>query len=93
MTPEYDHVVQTVNDYLSDQEGLAAGAVQRLGAGWGGTVGGLLHRDMARGERVTRFENVVEEQLGLDLDLSSSVVTPGEGASLLRAPSVTQIPW
>ena len=49
MTPEYDLAVRRVNEYLIETGGLEAGAVQRLGAGWGGNMGGLINRDYIYG--------------------------------------------
>ena len=40
--------VRRVNEYLIETGGLEAGAVQRLGAGWGGNMGGLIRREYIR---------------------------------------------
>ena len=87
MTPEYDRVAGAVNRCLVDLGGEEAGAVQRLGAGWGGRAGGLVRRDCVEGERAGQLAAAVRERTGIELELRSSVVVPGEGASLLRPPS------
>ena len=87
MTPEYDRVVGAVNRCLVEAGGEEAGAVQRLGAGWGGRAGGLVRRDCVEGEPARQLAAAVRERTGIELDLQTSVVTPGEGASLLQPPS------
>lgn len=87
MTPEYDRLVGTVNRCLVEAGGEEAGAVQRLGAGWGGRAGGLVRRDCVEGEPAKQLAAAVRERTGIELELRSSVVAPGEGASLLRPPS------
>ena len=87
MTPEYDRVVEVANECLSDIAGPAGGAVQRLGAGWGGAVGGLVRRDLTTGDKGDEFAAHIHRELGLELDLHSRIATPGEGASLLAAPA------
>ena len=87
MTDAYDRVVTTLNEFLLSY-GADAGAIQRLGAGWGGNVGGLISRRFLQGEERAALERLVSEDLGLPpLDLERSVATPGEGASLLPGPS------
>ena len=86
MTPEYDRVVEAVNRCLTEVGGEEAGAVQRLGAGWGGRAGGLVRRDCVEGEPARQLAAAVRERTGIELDLQTSVVTPGEGASLLPPP-------
>ncbi|MCY3762464.1 MAG: hypothetical protein OXH50_14525, partial [Gemmatimonadetes bacterium] len=86
MTPEYDRVVGAVNRCLVEAGGEEAGAVQRLGAGWGGRAGGLVRRDCAEGEPA-QLAAAVRQRTGIEMDLQSSVVVPGEGASLLQPPS------
>ena len=86
MTDAYDRVVTTLNEFLLSY-GADAGAIQRLGAGWGGNVGGLISRRFLQGEERAALERLVSEDLGLPpLDLERSVATPGEGASLLPGP-------
>ncbi len=87
MTDAYDRVVTTLNRFLLSH-GADAGAVQRLGAGWGGNVGGLISRRFLQGEPRAALERVVQEDLGLPaLDLEHSIATPGEGACILAPPS------
>ena len=87
MTDDYDRVVTTLNRFLLTH-GADAGAIQRLGAGWGGNVGGLISRRFLQGEERAALERVVSEELGLPpLDLERSVATPGEGAALLPGPA------
>ncbi len=86
MTPEYDQVVRTINGFLVEEGGLASGALQRLGAGWGGNVGGLVRREFVVGEKRPAFSRLLDGTLGLQADLDGCIVTPGEGACLLRAP-------
>lgn len=80
MTEAYDAVVRRINAFLDEQD-KAAGAVQRLGAGWGGNVGGLVQRHWIVGAGRAEFEAL----LG-DMGLGYNVAQPGEGASLLQAP-------
>ena len=87
MTPEYDRVVGAVNRCLAEAGGEEAGAVQRLGAGWGGRAGGLVRRDCVEGEPARQLAAAVRERTGIEMQLQSSVVDPGEGASLLQPPS------
>ena len=61
MTPEYDRVVGTVNRCLVEAGGEEAGAVQRLGAGWGGRAGGLVRRDCVEGEPAKQLAAAVRE--------------------------------
>jgi galactokinase len=87
MTDAYDRVVLTLNQFLLSH-GEDAGAVQRLGAGWGGNVGGLISRRFLQGEARAQLERVVCDDLGLpELDLERSIATPGAGACLLAPPS------
>ncbi|MXX37743.1 MAG: hypothetical protein F4Z85_06630 [Gemmatimonadetes bacterium] len=83
MTPAYDRTVRVVNRFLS-AEGPTAGAVQRLGAGWGGNIGGLVHRAFVDGERRAAFAEMLRTELGHEPELA--VAVPGEGAGLLAAP-------
>jgi galactokinase len=86
MTDAYDRVVTTLNRFLLSH-GADAGAVQRLGAGWGGNVGGLISRRFLQGPERAALENLVTQDLGLPaLELERSVATPGAGAGLLPAP-------
>lgn len=86
MTEAYDRVVTTLNAFLLSH-GADAGAVQRLGAGWGGNVGGLISRRFLRGDLRQALERVVLQDLGLPpLDLERSIATPGAGVRLLPAP-------
>ena len=86
MTEAYDRVVTTLNDFLAGC-GEDAGAVQRLGAGWGGNLGGLISRRFLAGPERSAMEEVIAA-LGLpEADLDGSVATPGEGACLLTPPS------
>lgn len=87
MTPEYDRVVTTLNRFLQGY-GDDAGAVQRLGAGWGGNLGGLISRRFLDGGERQALERLIVEELGLPaVDLDDSVATPGQGTSLLPAPA------
>ena len=86
MTPEYDRVAVTINEYLIEKGGIEAGAVQRIGAGWGGSVGGLLRKDFTEGQSAEQFSDHIRNRLELDVDFQSCIVTPGEGASLLDLP-------
>ena len=83
MTPAYNRIVRVVNQFLT-AEGPTAGAVQRLGAGWGGNIGGLVHRAFVDGERCGAFADVLRAELGHEPALA--VAVPGEGAGLLSAP-------
>ena len=83
MTPAYDQTVRVVNQFLS-AEGPTAGAVQRLGAGWGGNIGGLVHRAFVDGERRAAFAEMLHTELGHEPELA--VAAPGEGAGLLTVP-------
>ncbi len=83
MTPAYDRSVRVVNRFLA-AEGPTAGAVQRLGAGWGGNIGGLVHRAFVDGERRDAFADMLRTELGEEPELA--VAVPGEGAGLLAAP-------
>ena len=86
MTPAYDRAATALNDFLMGH-GPEAGAVQRLGAGWGGIVGGLISRRFLEGPERAELEGVIAE-LGLpSADLDRSVATPGQGACLLTPPS------
>ena len=87
MTPGYDRVVGAVNRCLAEAGGEEAGAVQRLGAGWGGRAGGLVRRGCVEGEAARQLAAAVRERTGIELELRTSVVVPGEGASLLPPPS------
>ena len=85
MTDDYDRVVTALNDFLEGY-GQDAGAVQRLGAGWGGNLGGLISRRFLDGPERAALEGVIAD-LGLpEADLDRSVATPGEGACLLTPP-------
>lgn len=83
MTPAYDRSVRAVNRFLA-AEGPTAGAVQRLGAGWGGNIGGLVHRAFVDGDRRAAFTDMLHAELGYEPALAPAV--PGEGAGLLAAP-------
>ena len=83
MTPAYDRRVRAVNRFLA-AEGPTAGAVQRLGAGWGGNIGGLVHRAFLDGDRRAAFADMLRAELGYEPALAAAV--PGEGAGLLAAP-------
>ena len=84
MTPAYDRAARVVNEFLQLKGGPTAGAVQRLGAGWGGNVGGLVLADFVRGPWRAEFEALLERELGIRADLDSCVAVPGEGACLLE---------
>ena len=88
MTPAYDRVVCTINEHLLSAGGPLAGAVQRLGAGWGGNVGGLVTREYLAGPGRAALERKLAVDLGLEADLTAGVAVPGEGACLLPAPGV-----
>ncbi|MFA6112027.1 MAG: hypothetical protein WDA75_24985, partial [Candidatus Latescibacterota bacterium] len=66
MTPAYDRVVRVINQYLAAEGGPEAGAVQRLGAGWGGNVGGLVRREFLSGGARPGFARLLREDLGLE---------------------------
>ena len=83
MTPAYDRAVRQINEFLLAEGGAKAGTVQRLGAGWGGNVGGLLHRDFFSGERRSKFEALLQR---LEIRPDLEPVLPGEGAGLLDPP-------
>ena len=84
MTPEYDRLVQVVNDFLS-AAGAEAGAVQRLGAGWGGNIGGLVRREFVEGAQREAFAQLLRAELGGVPEMT--VAVPGEGAGLLTSPA------
>jgi galactokinase len=86
MTPEYDRVVRQINQFLLDEGGADAGALQRLGAGWGGNVGGLVKREFVLGDKRQAFSRLLNHELGIQDDLDACVATPGEGACLFGAP-------
>jgi hypothetical protein len=86
MTPAYDRVVRVINQYLRERGGPEAGAVQRLGAGWGGNVGGLVRREFLGGAERGGFERLLREALGIRAELGKCQALPGEGACLLGAP-------
>ena len=88
MTLEYDHIVSTANAFLLESGGRSAGAVQRLGAGWGGNVGGLIHRDFVLGGAQGKLEQALLEEHGLKVTLADCVVEPGVGACLIPAPVI-----
>ena len=85
MTEDYDRIVCRINEYLTDEGGPDAGAVQRLGAGWGGNLGGLIRADFLNGERGEALQRFLRDGLGLDEKPRQTV--PGEGACLLPAPN------
>jgi len=85
MTPAYDRVVRVINQYLGERGGPEAGAVQRLGAGWGGNVGGLVRREFLSGGEREGFARLLREELGIEVELEKCQALPGEGACLLRA--------
>lgn len=87
MTPAYDRVATTINDFLLDSGGRTAGAVQRLGAGWGGNVGGLVRKEYVSGPRRRDFEELLQRDLNIDCDLANCIASPGEGACLLTPPA------
>ncbi|MEE3257999.1 MAG: hypothetical protein VX293_02200, partial [Candidatus Latescibacterota bacterium] len=80
MTPAYDRLVRVVNDFLAER-GAAAGAVQRLGAGWGGNIGGLIRREFIDGTQREAFADILRAELGGEPEIA--VAVPGEGAGLL----------
>jgi len=86
MTPEYDRVVRTINEFLLREGGPVAGSVQRFGAGWGGNVGGLIRREFVLGEKSQTFGRLLREELGIEDDPGDCIAVPGEGACLLEAP-------
>ena len=86
MTPAYDRVCVGIDEFLLEQGGRQAGAIQRLGAGWGGQVGGLIRDDFLSGEGGERLQEFIERELGLQVDLREAVVSPGAGACLLEPP-------
>ena len=86
MTGAYDRVATTVNDFLIQFGGEATGAVQRLGAGWGGNIGGLVRRDFLKSRGATELEETLMADFGLETPLADSVVRPGAGACLIHAP-------
>lgn len=86
MTPPYDEFVCQLNEFFSGY-GDAAGAIQRIGAGWGGNVGGLISRRFLEGEDRRALEALLKDQLHVSVDLDACVATPGEGARLLPTPA------
>ena len=86
MTPEYDLAVRRVNEYLIETGGLEAGAVQRLGAGWGGNMGGLINRDYIYGTGREPFARFLADELGIEGPIERCVATPGRGAGLVDLP-------
>ena len=84
MTPEYDRLVRVVNDFFS-AAGAEAGAVQRLGAGWGGNIGGLVRREFVEGAQREAFEQMLRAELGGVPEMT--VAVPGQGAGLLTSPA------
>lgn len=84
MTEDYDKVVRSINDYLVETGGTFAGAVQRLGAGWGGNLGGLIHRDYVEGEQMSGFSEKLSHIIGKKVFLRDNVAYPGQGADLLK---------
>ena len=84
MTEAYDRVVGRINDYLQSSPLAEAGAVQRLGAGWGGNIGGLVRTEMLSGPMAVEFRRFLQDELGLE-DVPHPTV-PGEGACLVPAP-------
>ncbi len=87
MTPEYDRVVHTINDFLLADGGPTAGSVQRFGAGWGGNIGGLIRRDYVAGGRRAAFGRLLRDELGILVDPADCVATAGEGACLVTPPA------
>ncbi len=86
MTPAYDLAVRRVNEYLIETGGLEAGALQRLGAGWGGNMGGLIRRDYIYGAKRDDFAHFLKGELGIIADLTICVAAPGQGAGLVELP-------
>ena len=86
MTPEYDRAVRVINEFLIDAGGPTAGSVQRIGAGWGGNVGGLIKREFVSGKRSREFGKLLRGELGIEEDPAGCVAVPGEGVCLLEAP-------
>ena len=86
MTPAYDRVCVRINEFLQEHGGRQAGAIQRLGAGWGGQVGGLIHEDFVTGEGGASLQAFIEGDLGLQAQLREAAVAPGVGACLLEPP-------
>jgi len=85
MTPDYDQFVGKLNDFLRTY-GDDAGGIQRLGAGWGGNVGGLISRRFLQGDQRLALERLLRDDLNVTVDLDSCVATPGHGAGLLPSP-------
>ena len=86
MTEAYDRVVSVINDFLTQHGGEETGAVQRLGAGWGGNVGGLVRSDFLGSRGAMELEQTLSAEFGLEISLGDSVVRPGAGAGLIQAP-------
>lgn len=86
MTAAYDRVATAVNDFLIQFGGEATGAVQRLGAGWGGNIGGLVRRDFLKSRGAIKLEETLRADFGLETSLADSVFRPGAGACLIHAP-------
>ncbi|MBT3343640.1 MAG: hypothetical protein HN712_30060 [Gemmatimonadetes bacterium] len=86
MTPDYDRFVCRLNEFFSSY-GDSAGAIQRIGAGWGGNVGGLISRRFLEGEDRQALETLLKDELHVMVDLDTCVATPGEGARLLPTPT------
>jgi len=83
MTPPYDRLVRLANDFLVGC-GATVGSVQRLGAGWGGNIGGLIHRDFIDSERGREFVDRLSSVIGHEPEMA--MIAAGEGAVLLLAP-------
>ncbi len=83
MTPAYDRLVRVVNNFL-DTAGSEAGSVQRLGAGWGGNIGGLVRRAFVEGDQREGFQQMLRAEFGGEPEWT--VAVPGEGAGLLVGP-------
>lgn len=83
MTPAYDRLVRVVNEFLM-AVGPEAGAVQRLGAGWGGNIGGMVRREFIDGPQREAFAAMLRSELGKEPEIT--VAAPGEGAGLLAGP-------
>ena len=90
MTPAYDRVATVVNDFLNHR-GEATGAVQRLGAGWGGNIGGLIRSEFLKSRGAGELEQTLRGEFGLEISLADSVVRPGAGACLIQSPRTVRV--
>ena len=78
--------VTVINDYLLGDGGDTAGSVQGFGAGWGGNIGGIVHRDYVTGAKKDDFSALLRDEFGITDDPAACIATPGEGVCLVQPP-------